>query len=95
MTTLPPRILVLSWLGLLALLTLTVFLSYQPLGNFNLVVALAIACTKVFMVAAIFMELRERSALTIAFAGAGLFWLAILIWLAGIDFVTRIAVLGP
>jgi cytochrome c oxidase subunit IV len=61
----------------------------------NLVVALAIASTKVFIVAAIFMELRERRALTIAFAGAGLVWLAILIWLAGIDFVTRIAVPGP
>jgi hypothetical protein len=33
--------------------------------------------------------LRERRRLMLAFAGAGFFWLAILLWLAGSDFVTR------
>jgi hypothetical protein len=40
-------------------------------------------------------ELRRESALVIAFAGAGLFWLAILLWLASMDFLTRPAVAPP
>jgi cytochrome c oxidase subunit 4 len=89
MNGLPPRSLVISWAGLLMLLGLTVVLSYQPLGSLNSVIALLIATAKALVVAAVFMELRERSGLMIAFAAAGFFWLGILIWLAGIDFVTR------
>jgi cytochrome c oxidase subunit 4 len=85
----PPRIVVFVWLGLLALLALTVFAAYLPLGTFNTVVALAIAATKAALVAAIFMELRERNSLRLAFAIAGLFWLGILLWLALSDYVTR------
>jgi cytochrome c oxidase subunit 4 len=85
----PPRIFVASWLGLLGLLAVTVFAAYQPLGTANTVLALAIAFSKALLVLAIFMELRERNALTIAFAGAGFFWLAIMLWLALADFVTR------
>jgi cytochrome c oxidase subunit 4 len=86
---LPPRALVLSWAGLLALLATTVFTAYLPLGAFNTVTALVIATGKAFLVAAIFMELRKRSGLTIAFAGAGFFWLGIMIWLAMADYLTR------
>ena len=85
----PPRMVALSWGALLALLALTVLLAYQPLGSFNTVIALAIATVKALIVAAIFMELRERGGLMIAFAAAGFFWLAILLWLAGTDFLTR------
>jgi len=89
MTWYPPRMVALSWGTLLALLALTVLLAYQPLGSFNTVIALAIATVKALIVAAIFMELRERGGLMIAFAAAGFFWLAILLWLAGTDFLTR------
>jgi hypothetical protein len=41
------------------------------------------------IVAAIFMELRESRGLLIPFAGAGVFWFAILLWLAFTDFATR------
>jgi cytochrome c oxidase subunit IV len=75
----PPRVLLLSWLGLLALLGLTVAGAYQPFGVFNTGLALAIAAGKALIVAAIFMELRESNALTLAFAGAGFFWLAIML----------------
>jgi hypothetical protein len=34
--------------------------------------------------------LRERQRLMLAFAGGGFLWLAILLWLAGSDFVTRL-----
>ena len=89
MSWLPPRAIVLSWTALLALLATTVFVSYQPLGSLNLIVALCIATAKALIVAAVFMELRERSGLMIAFAAAGFFWLGILIWLSGVDFVSR------
>jgi cytochrome c oxidase subunit IV len=85
----PPFSLVASWLGLLALLALTVTLAYVPLGAFNAVVALGIGATKAAMVAAIFMELWHRGARTMVFATAGLFWLAILLWLGSMDFLTR------
>ena len=85
----PPRALLLSWIGLIALLALTVLLAYQPLGAFNGPVALGIATVKALVVAAIFMELHERRPLTIAFAAAGFFWLGIMLWLVSIDFTTR------
>ena len=89
MTWHPARALVISWLGLLALLGITVFTAYQPLGAFNSVIALAIATTKALLIAAVFMELRERHGLTLAFAGAGFFWLAIMLWLVFADYLTR------
>jgi cytochrome c oxidase subunit 4 len=89
MSWLPSRATVISWAGLLALLGLTIFLAYQPLANFNLMLALMIAISKSLIVAAVFMELRERSGLMIAFAAAGFLWLGILIWLSGADFVSR------
>jgi cytochrome c oxidase subunit IV len=85
----PPRVFLWSWLALLALLGLTTAIAFQKLGSLNTPVALLIAVVKASIVAAIFMELRERSALTVAFAAAGFFWLAILLWLAFADFVTR------
>lgn len=85
----PPRVLLLSWFALLLLLALTVAAAYWPLGTFNTVVALIIATVKTLIVAAIFMELRESRGLLIPFAGAGLFWLAILLWLAFTDYTTR------
>jgi cytochrome c oxidase subunit 4 len=89
MRRLPPAALVWSWAALLALLALTVTLAYQPLGSFNTPAALAIAAIKVLIIAAVFMELRERRPLVLSFAAAGLFWLAILLWLGSTDFLTR------
>ena len=89
MSYFPPRVLMISWAALLALLGTTVFLAYQPLGSFNLAIAMLIAGLKALIVAAIFMELRERGGVMIAFAAAGFFWLAVLIWLAGADFISR------
>jgi cytochrome c oxidase subunit 4 len=85
----PSRTLIGAWLSLLALLALTVTLAYVPLGAGNALAALAIGTTKARLVAAIFMELRHRSGLTLVFAGAGLFWLGILLYLGSMDFLTR------
>ena len=89
MTWYPPRALVLSWVSLLALLGFTVFVAYQPLGAFNTAIALGIATIKALLIAAVFMELRERNGLMIAFAGAGFFWLTVMLWLAFADYSTR------
>lgn len=85
----PPRTLLFTWLGLLALLASTVAIAYAPLGAANTVIAMLIAATKSALVATIFMELRERNALTLTFAAAGFFWLGIMLWLALTDYVTR------
>jgi len=85
----PPLALLRTWAALLGLLGLTVTLAYQRLGSFNAPAALTIALVKALLVAAVFMELRERRPLVLAFAAAGFFWLAILLWLGGIDFLTR------
>jgi cytochrome c oxidase subunit 4 len=89
MTRWPPAALLWSWVGLVALLGLTVTLAYQPLGAFNTAAALVIATIKVLIIAAIFMELRDARSLTIAFATAGLFWLFILMWFGSADFISR------
>jgi cytochrome c oxidase subunit 4 len=85
----PPLRLVLSWLALLFLLSLTVLFAYQPLGALNLPVALLIASVKALIVGVVFMELNESSGLKRAFAAAGFFWLGLLLWLAASDFLTR------
>jgi cytochrome c oxidase subunit 4 len=85
----PPRALLWSWLALLGLLGSTVFAAYVPLGAFNTALALVIALGKALIVAAVFMELRERRGLTLAFAGTGFFWLGIMLWLALADYLTR------
>ena len=85
----PPLALLGTWAALMALLGLTVTLAFQPLGAFNTPAALAIAAVKALLVSSVFMELRERRPLVIAFAAAGFFWLAILLWLGGADFLTR------
>jgi len=85
----PSRAITLSWFALVALLALTVTLAYQPFGRFNAPISLMIATTKCLIVVAIFMELRLHRGLRWAFAGAGVFWLAVLLWLASTDFTNR------
>jgi cytochrome c oxidase subunit 4 len=85
----PPRVLLLSWLSLLALLGITVVLAYVPFGSANTVIALTIALVKGGIVAAVFMTLRSARPLTVAFAAAGFYWLSIMFWLTFADYVTR------
>jgi cytochrome c oxidase subunit 4 len=85
----PPRILLLSWLATLSLLGLTVLAAYQPLGAVNTGIAMAIAVAKALLVAIFFMELWQSTGLIIAFAGAGIFWLAIMMWLVFADYLSR------
>jgi cytochrome c oxidase subunit 4 len=75
--------------ALLVFTVLTYLVSKVDLGNLNLVIALAIAATKVALVVLYFMHLRYSSRLTRVVIGAGLAWLAILVTLTITDYATR------
>ena len=83
------RHLALAWVGLVLLLVLTLGLGYLPLGSANIAVALTIAVAKGIIVVLIFMKLAHSPPLTWIFAGAGLFWLALLFGLTYTDYATR------
>jgi cytochrome c oxidase subunit 4 len=81
--------------ALLALTITTVAVSKLDLGEFNFIAAMTIAVIKGTLVAAFFMDLRRATSLTILIAGAGLFWLAILLIFVMSDYVSRGWPLGP
>jgi cytochrome c oxidase subunit 4 len=80
----------LIWAALLVLLGLTFWLSYVPLGNFNVVAALGIAAAKASLVGLLFMNLSQSRALIRLAAAAGFFWLVIMFGLTLADFLTRL-----
>lgn len=87
--TKPPLRFVWAWLGLLLLLMLTLGMAFVPLGSGNIAVALAVATAKAVIVLLVFMKLARGPSLTWLFAGAGLFWLTLLIGLSAVDYATR------
>ena len=58
-------------------------------GSFSVVVALAIACIKMLLVALFFMHIRHSTKLTKLVVVGGLLWLAILLLMTMTDFATR------
>ncbi len=64
--------------ALLALLIATILSDGVDLGGLAWAVALGIASAKALLIATYFMHLRHASPASRLFAGAGLFWLAIL-----------------
>ena len=81
--------LALAWIGLVLLLALTLGMAFVPLGQANIAVALAIGTAKAVIVLLVFMKLARSPPLTWIFAGAGLFWLALLFGLTFTDYATR------
>jgi cytochrome c oxidase subunit IV len=78
------------FIALLALTALTTGVAFLDLGGVgNVAVALAIAAGKAALVALYFMHLRYSSRLTVLFAGAGIFWLGILLVLTMSDYLSR------
>jgi cytochrome c oxidase subunit IV len=61
----------------------------DPGGELNSLVALTIAFVKALLVLLFFMHLRYSSRLTRVFAGAGWFWLLIMVTLTLSDVLTR------
>ena len=81
--------LVAVWAALIVLTGLTSAASYIDVGEWNIVLALAIAVTKASLVVWIFMGVRYVTTLTRLFVVAGLVWLFIMILLTSSDYVTR------
>ena len=85
-----PVSLYLTIFGALMVLTLiTVGAAYVDLGMFNFAVAIAIAGFKATLVVWFFMHVKYQSHLTKLTVATGLFFLAILLGMSLIDYVSR------
>ena len=75
-----------------AILTILTFTTYYvatiDLGGFNIVVAMVIAFFKMMLVILFFMNVKVESPLTKLFAGAGFFWLILLLGQFFLDYGT-------
>jgi len=84
-----PRLYLVVFVVLLALTALTVLVASVDLGPLNTPVALVIAAGKATLVVLFFMHLKEAPGIVWLAAGAGFFWLGILILLTMSDVATR------
>lgn len=75
--------------ALLALLALTIGAAYIDLGPLNTVVALGVSLSKGTLILLFFMHLRYSRRIMWIFAGAGFFWLGIMLVLALTDYMSR------
>jgi cytochrome c oxidase subunit IV len=85
----PARVYWVTFLALLVLTGLTVYVAGQDYGALNTPVALAIAVTKATLVVIYFMGVRHNTPLTKAVVVTGFFWLFILFGLVLNDYLTR------
>ena len=86
----PPRTYTLVILTLLFLTATTVWAAYINLGRFNIVVALGIATVKATLVVLFFMHAKYSPRRTQLVIVAGIFWLALLLFLTMSDYISRI-----
>lgn len=77
------------WAALTVLTVTTVIAAEIELGQWNIIVALAIAIVKAMLVILFFMNVRESSGLTKLFVVAGFAWMAILFGLTFNDYISR------
>ena len=85
-----PRLYYRVYAALLGLLVLTVLASLLNLGTtWGVLIALTIALAKAILVILYFMHVRESSRTTWLFAAAGFIWLAVLIGLMLVDYLSR------
>src|SRR5581483_3801369 len=84
-----PRLYYQIFAALLGLLIATVAIAKVDLGAWNFPAATSIAIAKGLLIALFFMHVRYSPPLTWIVAGAGCFWLAILIGLTYCDYATR------
>lgn len=79
-----------TYIGLVALLALTIGVSFLPgEGAFKPVAGIVVATAKAVLIVGLFMELRSHRGMVRVFAAAGLFWLLLLFVLTGADYLTR------
>lgn len=84
-----------TFVVLMGLLLLTVFLAQQNFGQLNTWIGLLIALIKAVLVAMVFMNLRQSDGMHRVFAISGLFFLGILFSLALADYFSRGWLLMP
>jgi len=75
--------------ALVVLLGATVAIAQVDLGPWNFPASAAIATVKGLLILLFFMHVRYSPPLTWVFAGAGFFWMGILIGLTYSDYATR------
>lgn len=75
--------------ALLGLLALTIAAAYINLGPLNTIAAMAISLAKGGLILLFFMHIRYSKPLMWIFAGAGFFWLGIMLVLAMTDYMSR------
>jgi len=85
----PVRTYVAVFLALIALTFTTVAVSKLELGEFNFIAAITIAVIKASLVVWYFMHLNQSSSMTRLFAGAGFFWMAIMLVFLLSDYLSR------
>lgn len=85
------RTLLLTFAGLIALLTLTVWAAMMELGPVTLPISMAISLAKMLLILVFFMHLRASGMLLRILACSGFIWLALLFTLSFDDFAWRTA----
>lgn len=86
----PPRVYLAIILTLVALTAVTVWAAFIDLGRYNIVVALVIATTKASLVVLYFMHAKYSHRRTQLVIIAGIFWLALLLFMTLSDYISRI-----
>lgn len=79
----------LVWITLTVMTFVTFLVAQIDLGGWNIVVALLIAFFKMMLVILFFMNVKAESPLTKLFAGAGFFWLILLLGQTLLDYISR------
>ncbi len=84
-----PKIYAVIGSTLLIFTGITVYAAYVDLGPLNIVVALVIATFKATLVVLYFMHLRYSPKRTQLVIIAGVFWLAVMLFMTLSDYITR------
>ncbi len=77
------------YLSLMVLLVVTVAVAFNNFGPFNLSVAMGVAGVKTVLIVLYFMHMKYSPKLIWLYAGAGFFWLFMLILLTMGDYLSR------
>ena len=91
----PTRVYLTVFASLMILLIITVAVAFQPLGMFNLPVAMLIAVIKGVIIVMYFMEVKYGSKLLWVFVSSSFLFLVIFMVLTMNDYATRIWMTYP
>jgi cytochrome c oxidase subunit 4 len=86
----PPKVYAAIIISLMILTSVTVYASYVDLHQWNIVVALVIATLKAMLVILYFMHAKYSPKRTQLVVVAGIFWLAILLFMTMSDYASRV-----